>query len=440
MAKAKAGAHIKGAKSKDAGAAASASSQRIGLFFAVVGGISALIVAAWLARPSTSSTSGGSVAELDLEVVFANPRSTAEVVYLFDIPDPLRSQPRMLATLEKGGSTTQRTRAGHTFFFSTSKSADKRRHVVEVDPNLLRYEFNEKCKDFAKADVCSGFKSNGACLTHPGWMSTQCASSCNFCHLLDQRVRCDPKRLNISRVPVVESGDIERMFTSLQSRFPQYDVQIISREPQGPWIATLDNFITELESAALLSTTEKGMRRSTDQGEINAETGVQSQITSQKRTSTNAWCEQECTSHPAVKNLLRRMSEVVGVPQGNFEDPQVLRYQKGEYYQAHHDSTEVDLQMVAGYRIYTMFLYFDDVESGGETSFPKLNLTVAPARGKALLWPSVMNDDPSKMDTRTLHAAEPVIRGVKRSANVWVHQFNYKVPNLWGCTGAFENI
>jgi prolyl 4-hydroxylase len=38
--------------------------------------------------------------------------------------------------------------------------------------------------------------------------------------------------------------------------------------------------------------------------------------------------------------------------------------------------------MPAGHRIYTMFLYFSDVEEGGETDFPDLGISVRPKKGK----------------------------------------------------------
>lgn len=41
------------------------------------------------------------------------------------------------------------------------------------------------------------------------------------------------------------------------------------------------------------------------------------------------------------------------------------------------------------------------------------------------------------MDPMTHHAALPVEKGVKFAANHWIHQRDYKTPNVWGCTGSF---
>ena len=62
------------------------------------------------------------------------------------------------------------------------------------------------------------------------------------------------------------------------------------------------------------------------------------------------------------------------------------------------------------------FAYLNNVPKGGATRFPKLpggTVTVKPQRGKALLWPSVLADQPHEQDQRTDHEALPVLRGEK---------------------------
>merc|ERR1712232_598173 len=237
---------------------------------------------------------------------------------------------------------------------------------------------------------------------------------------------------------VEDPGGIERLFSSLKERFPQYNVEIISSEPDGPWIATFDNFVTDEETRTVRQLTHSKLKRSTDQGQIDAKTGIMNQLTQNSRTSTNAWCQDECARNPVVSKLLNRVAEVVQVQPDNFENMQVLRYDVGQEYQTHHDSSQRDFESLEGPRLYTMFLYFEEVAEGGGTRFPNLNLTVEPKKGKALLWPSIKNSNPREIDGRTHHAALPVIRGTKLGANVWVHQRNYRIPQHWGCTGSFE--
>ena len=58
-----------------------------------------------------------------------------------------------------------------------------------------------------------------------------------------------------------------------------------------------------------------------------------------------------------------------------------------------------------------------DVEEGGETYFNQLDLAVSPKKGRALIWPSVTDDDPKFWDARMFHEAKDVIRGKKLAAN-----------------------
>lgn len=80
-----------------------------------------------------------------------------------------------------------------------------------------------------------------------------------------------------------------------------------------------------------------------------------------------------------------------------------------------------------------VFLYLNDVEAGGGTDFPGLGITVQPKRGRVLIWPSVLNEDPNAKDPRTDHQALPVEKGIKYGANAWLHQRDFKTVFDRGC-------
>lgn len=86
-----------------------------------------------------------------------------------------------------------------------------------------------------------------------------------------------------------------------------------------------------------------------------------------------------------------------------------------------------------GPRILTFFLYLSDVDAGGGTNFPNLDLTIMPKRGRALLWPSVLDSNPMIKDGRLMHQALPVEEGVKYAANGWIHLYDYQTPQKEGC-------
>lgn len=285
-------------------------------------------------------------------------------------------------------------------------------------------------------EQCVGFAEQGECTQNPGWMIINCPVSCNACHMRDPKIRCAREALNMTLEPVYRPGDMSRMFESIVERFQdRYDITVLSTDPH---IIIFDNFLTHDEAKAIISTVKK-WERSTDTGSAN-EFGEVGRVLSSGRTSSNAWCTAECESHPDVQSALRKIEEVTGVPRNNYESFQVLRYEVGQKYITHHDYGHEEVALACGPRILTFFLYLSDVEEGGETNFPLLDIAVKPKRGRALLWPSVLDSDPEKQDRRTMHEAKPVIAGRKFAANSWIHLYDYVRPNLWGCTGAFDEL
>lgn len=99
----------------------------------------------------------------------------------------------------------------------------------------------------------------------------------------------------------------------------------------------------------------------------------------------------------------------------------------------HHDFIPHQIERQCGPRILTFFIYLSDVEKGGGTNFPQLDITVMPKKGSALLWPSVYDSDPMKKDNRFLHQALPVEEGVKYAVNGWIHMYDYLTAQLKGC-------
>ena len=61
-------------------------------------------------------------------------------------------------------------------------------------------------------------------------------------------------------------GDMNRMFENIPVEFAHYGVNIIST---SPWIVVFDNFLTDEEVQALISTNEGNWERSTDSGVAN---------------------------------------------------------------------------------------------------------------------------------------------------------------------------
>ena len=64
-----------------------------------------------------------------------------------------------------------------------------------------------------------------------------------------------------------------------------------------------------------------------------------------------------------------------------------------------------------------LLIYGNDVDAGGETVFPSLDLAIRARAGRGL----VFNPD----DDRNLHAGAPVVRGEKYVFITWVHEHEF---------------
>lgn len=194
--------------------------------------------------------------------------------------------------------------------------------------------------------------------------------------------------------------------------------------PDGPWVITLENFVTTEEITSLLDWgAKKGYERS-----------LAGDKTLEVRTSSHAWCIDDCYHDPIPRSVRQRIVSVTGIPEEHYECLQLLKYGPGTYYRPHNDFIEKHTEQSHGTRLLTFFIYFNEVEEGGETRFPRLNgLKVEPRKGRVLVWPSVLDEDLYKEDIRTTHEAMPVVRGKKYAANAWIHTRDFQTPFGVGC-------
>ena len=186
-----------------------------------------------------------------------------------------------------------------------------------------------------------------------------------------------------------------------------------SLAPDGPWIVLLDDFLTPIECDTLIQLgTDRGYEQSTNVGARQYD-GSYAGVESTDRTSHNTWCVEECWNHKVVQDIHKRLEYLTGVPSINYEYLQLLRYEEGQFYGRHHDFIEHHIDRAPGPRALTVFMYLNDVEAGGGTHFTDVNVTVKPKRGSIVIWPSVLDEEPMKMDERTHHTAQPVEAGIK---------------------------
>uniref|UniRef100_A0A7S2WCH7 Fe2OG dioxygenase domain-containing protein n=1 Tax=Rhizochromulina marina TaxID=1034831 RepID=A0A7S2WCH7_9STRA len=276
---------------------------------------------------------------------------------------------------------------------------------------------------------CANWAHAGECSANPSFMMVGCAKSCNTCHVLDPDVRC---RRSAKATMALLPGQLNETFTRAARDFAEYEPEVMSTDP---WVIVFHKFTTEEEADAVLAAGGTQWTVSSDVGE-RLPNGSFASIQSTARTSSTSWCtEEDCAAHPMVQRVTKRIEDVSRIPYKNSEFLQMLQYQVGQYYVNHHDYIPGHLKMPCGPRLFTFYLYLSDVEAGGATAFKKLGLEVKPKKGRAVFWPSVLNEKPFMRDPRTYHEAMPVVSGKKYGVNAWLHMYDFKGPYRLSCTG-----
>ncbi|MFM7675924.1 MAG: prolyl hydroxylase family protein [Synechococcus sp.] len=122
-------------------------------------------------------------------------------------------------------------------------------------------------------------------------------------------------------------------------------------------------------------------------------------------------------------DLDQRIAALLGVDPSLSEGIQGQRYGVGEYFREHTDwftpGTEEYRHHTApgGQRTWTVMIYLNVVEEGGETRFRLLDRTFTPVMGLALAWNNLMAD--GTPNPFVLHEALPVQKGCKYVITKW---------------------
>lgn len=150
------------------------------------------------------------------------------------------------------------------------------------------------------------------------------------------------------------------------------------------------------------------------------------------RTASMRWIYDEVHTDPVVIHYRNKLSYFLGVPQDRFESPHIVRYDVGQEYKNHNDyfhpKTEYydECMSQGGQRVWTAITYLNDNFDGGETTFPKLKLTVTPKTGSLFMFNNLLED--GTPDKSTLHAGLPVKDGVKFILITWTRENPYVNP------------
>ena len=179
------------------------------------------------------------------------------------------------------------------------------------------------------------------------------------------------------------------------------------------YIYKVVNFLTEYECDELLhNLNNEDFKRSTT-------TNDDYEKDKKFRTSSTCYLKQ---SNKVYNNLDNKICEFIGIEKERSEMCQAQKYIVGQEFKLHADYFHEDefnkkFLLNGGQRTWTFTIYLNDVEEGGTTYFPFINLDIIPKKGTAVIWCNL--DRNQKGNEYSYHSGNPIIKGEKYIITKW---------------------
>jgi prolyl 4-hydroxylase len=208
----------------------------------------------------------------------------------------------------------------------------------------------------------------------------------------------------------------------------------------APRVFEIKNFLSRTEVDHILKLAGGVTLARSSVGDVGAGKSKAESKQTETRTSFNSWVQRG--ESPIIDAIYRRAADLMRIDEAllrkrdSTERPdyeslgslaehlQLVHYDPGQQYTAHHDFGFSDLSDLQGARFGTLLLYLNDEGLvGGETTFPRWvnaetfdTLKVKPEEGKAVLFYSQLPD--GNLDDFSQHSAEKPRAGEKWLINL----------------------
>lgn len=188
---------------------------------------------------------------------------------------------------------------------------------------------------------CSYYAVTGECDRNVEFMRNYCAPMCEMCNIhtgVPTPSDLDPECPVDRSSNAIRPGDLDKIFERIMANpdFQLYEPTVLSRPTLaegdttetadyivgGPWMILFDNITTAEEADRLVELgAVEGYERSRDVSDITSDGPIEASV-SPTRTSTNAWCLDECAEDPLARAVVDRMATLTGIPEENAENLQ----------------------------------------------------------------------------------------------------------------------
>ena len=204
----------------------------------------------------------------------------------------------------------------------------------------------------------------------------------------------------------------------MNTEFPKKIADNVTLFSSDPIIYVVDDFISEDECQEFINCSKDKLQPATV-------VGLKEELKLKDRTNEFAWLEHH--ANESIHEVSKRLSILVQMPIRNAEMFQVVHYESGTEYKPHFDSFDQSTELgkkywePGGQRMITALSYLNDVEDGGATYFPELNISINPKKGNVLVFHNTISET-TNINPRSLHAGMPVTSGEKWAANLWFRE------------------
>ena len=187
---------------------------------------------------------------------------------------------------------------------------------------------------------------------------------------------------------------------------------------------TLENFLNGQECEKIIELISRKLRPS-DLSSYEADSSYR----------TSRTCDLGTLNDSFMEDIDSRICKMMGIDASYSEVVQGQYYEVGQQFKAHTDYFEpneiAQYGGKMGQRTYTMMIYLNDVEEGGETEFVNVNKAFKPKQGMAVIWNSLHSDGSTNSDS--MHFAKPIIRGYKAVITKWFRSYSNlpPAPAMW---------
>ena len=300
---------------------------------------------------------------------------------------------------------------GKTYIFNTLVENGFSFQSVAKEMNFepkLKQKFSNEWKDWLNENISRNQNKDGLfkILLMHGFSFDAIKAEMNYEPSVPLDELIDPLKI----IEVTARNNIESTRVRLNKKKPALTSNAVKLRTDKLEIFYIENFLDNTECRHIIEMIRLKLRPS----ELSSPEA-------DKLFRTSKTCDLTELNDNIVQNIDDKICNLLQIERGLSEPIQGQYYEVGQEFKPHTDffeDHELEINGGAlGQRSYTVMIYLNSTEEGGETTFPLIGEEFSPREGKAVIWCN-LNPDMSP-NNFSMHHAKQVRRGYKAIITKW---------------------